>query len=56
MPSVKGSAGVIGGFDVVVILTPHAGIDVQGLVNVARLVFDARGATHGLDAPIVIRL
>jgi UDP-N-acetyl-D-glucosamine dehydrogenase len=54
--SVELDSEVIGGFDVVVILTPHAGIDVQGLVNVARLVFDARGSTNGLDAPNVIRL
>jgi nucleotide sugar dehydrogenase len=42
--------------DAVVILTPHPGIDVQAIVNVAPLVFDARGATHGLDAPNVTRL
>jgi len=42
--------------DAVVILTPHPGIDVQAIVNVASMVFDARGATHGLDAPNVTRL
>jgi hypothetical protein len=46
----------VGGFDVVVILTPHPGLDVQGLVSAARLVFDARGATVGIDAPHVVRL
>ena len=43
-------------FDVVVILTPHPGLDVQALVSAARLVFDARGATVGIDAPHVVRL
>jgi UDP-N-acetyl-D-glucosamine dehydrogenase len=42
--------------DAVVILTPHQGIDLQAIVNVAPLVFDARGATHGIDAPNVVRL
>jgi nucleotide sugar dehydrogenase len=48
--------GTVGGFDVVVILTPHPGLDVQALVGAARLVFDARGATVGIDAPHVVRL
>jgi UDP-N-acetyl-D-glucosamine dehydrogenase len=42
--------------DIVVILTLHPGIDVQGLVNNAKLVFDARGATSGIDAPNIVRL
>jgi nucleotide sugar dehydrogenase len=42
--------------DVVVILTPHAGLDVQAIVNVAPLVFDARGATYGVESPNVVRL
>jgi nucleotide sugar dehydrogenase len=46
----------VGSFDVVVILTPHPGLDVQALVSSARLVFDARGATVGIDAPHVVRL
>ena len=54
--SVPLDAGTVGTFDVVVILTPHAGIDVQALVNDARLVFDTRGVTGGIDAPHVVRL
>ena len=46
----------VAGADAVVILTPHPGIDLQAIVNVAPLVFDARGATHGIDAPNVVRL
>ena len=42
--------------DVVVILTPHPGLDVHALVNAAALVFDARGVTRGIDAPNVVRL
>jgi UDP-N-acetyl-D-glucosamine dehydrogenase len=42
--------------DIVVILTPHPGLDVRAIVTAAPLVFDARGATHGLDAPNVVRL
>jgi UDP-N-acetyl-D-glucosamine dehydrogenase len=43
-------------FDLVVILTPHPGIDVHGLVNASRMLFDARGATQGIDAAHVERL
>jgi UDP-N-acetyl-D-glucosamine dehydrogenase len=42
--------------DVVVILTPHPGIDYRMLVRTAPLVFDTRGVTAGMDAPNVIRL
>ena len=44
------------GADAVVVLTPHPGIDLQAIVNVAPLVFDTRGATDGIDAPKVVRL
>ena len=54
--SVPLDAGTVGAHDVVVILTPHPGVDVQALVNDARLVFDAKGATQGIDAPHVVRL
>jgi UDP-N-acetyl-D-glucosamine dehydrogenase len=47
---------VVGAHDLVVILTPHPGLDVTALVNSARMVFDARGVTRGLDAPNVVRL
>ena len=46
----------VGEHDLVVILTPHPGLDVHALVNAARMVFDARGATQGIDAPNVVRL
>jgi nucleotide sugar dehydrogenase len=46
----------VAGQDVVVILTPHADVDIPALVNTAALVFDARGATIGIDAPHVVRL
>jgi len=42
--------------DCVVILTAHQGIDWLALIQVAPLVFDARGVTNGLDAPNVVRL
>jgi UDP-N-acetyl-D-glucosamine dehydrogenase len=54
--SVELSSEVLAAADAVVVLTPHPGIDVQAIVNVAPLVFDARGATHGIDAPNVVRL
>jgi UDP-N-acetyl-D-glucosamine dehydrogenase len=56
LASVPLDADTVGSFDVVVILTPHPGLDVQALVSAARLVFDARGATFGIDAPHVVRL
>ena len=56
LASVPLAADTVGSFDVVVILTPHPGLDVQALVSAARLVFDARGATVGIDAPHVVRL
>jgi UDP-N-acetyl-D-glucosamine dehydrogenase len=49
-------ADVVGAQDIVVLLTPHADVDVHGLVNTAAMVFDARGATVGIDAPNVVRL
>ncbi len=42
--------------DCVVILTPHAGIDIRALIREAPLVFDTRGATMGIDAANVVRL
>jgi UDP-N-acetyl-D-glucosamine dehydrogenase len=42
--------------DCVAILTAHQGIDYRSLVRRARLVFDARGVTTGIDAPNVVRL
>jgi UDP-N-acetyl-D-glucosamine dehydrogenase len=54
--SVELSSSALAGSDAVVILTPHPGIDVQAIVNVAPLVFDARGATYGIESPNVVRL
>lgn len=56
LASVDLDPATVGSFDVVVILTPHPGLDVQALVSASRLVFDARGATVGIDAPHVVRL
>jgi UDP-N-acetyl-D-glucosamine dehydrogenase len=42
--------------DCVVILTAHPDIDYAAVVHSAKLVFDARGVTRGLDAPHVVRL
>jgi len=42
--------------DCVVILTAHPGIDYEAVVRSAKLVFDARGVTRGMDAPNVVRL
>jgi UDP-N-acetyl-D-glucosamine dehydrogenase len=42
--------------DAVVILTAHPQIDVHAIVAAAPLVFDARGATVGIDEPHVERL
>jgi UDP-N-acetyl-D-glucosamine dehydrogenase len=46
----------IGAQDLVAILTPHPGLDVPDLVRAARMVFDARGVTRGIDAANVVRL
>ena len=48
--------GTVGTQDLVVILTPHPGLDVPALVNDAAMVFDTRGVTRGIDAPHVVRL
>lgn len=42
--------------DAVAILTAHPGIDYQGLVEAASLVFDARGVTMPLERPNLVRL
>ena len=47
---------VVGTHDIVVLLTPHADVDVHALVNTAAMVFDTRGVTVGIDAPNVVRL
>jgi UDP-N-acetyl-D-glucosamine dehydrogenase len=42
--------------DCVVILTAHPSVDYAVVADVAPLVFDARGATMGIDTPNVVRL
>ncbi len=54
--SVPLDPGTVGAQDLVVILTPHPGLDVPALVNDAAMVFDTRGVTRGIDAPHVVRL
>ncbi|HEY7762168.1 MAG TPA: nucleotide sugar dehydrogenase [Actinomycetota bacterium] len=54
--SVPLDRAVVAAQDIVVLLTPHADVDVVALVNAASMVFDARGATVGIDAPNVVRL
>ncbi len=54
--SVPLDPGTVGTQDLVVILTPHPGLDVPALVNDAAMVFDTRGVTRGIDAPHVVRL
>ncbi len=54
--SVPLDASTVGNHDIVVLLTPHRGLDVHALVSSAAMVFDARGVTVGIDAPHVVRL
>jgi UDP-N-acetyl-D-glucosamine dehydrogenase len=56
LSSVELSDELVGAQDVVVVLTPHPGIDYRGLVRTAPLVFDTRGVTSGFDAPNVVRM
>jgi UDP-N-acetyl-D-glucosamine dehydrogenase len=48
--------GVLAEQDCVVILTAHPEVDYRRVVDVAPLVFDARGVTRRLDGPNVVRL
>ncbi len=47
---------VLAAQDCVLILTPHASVDIHALVQRAALVFDTRGATMGITAANVVRL
>jgi UDP-N-acetyl-D-glucosamine dehydrogenase len=47
---------LLGAQDCVTILTAHPTVDYTFVVGAASLVFDARGATMGMDAPNVVRL
>jgi UDP-N-acetyl-D-glucosamine dehydrogenase len=50
------TAEVMAAQDCVAILTAHPSVDYPLVADVSPLVFDARGATMGIDAPNVIRL
>jgi UDP-N-acetyl-D-glucosamine dehydrogenase len=56
LTSLEPDAATVAGFDAVVLLTPHPQIDLHAIVRSAQLVFDARGATVGIDDPHVERL
>jgi UDP-N-acetyl-D-glucosamine dehydrogenase len=56
LTSVDPDPATLGDFDAVVLLTPHPQIDLHAIVRGAQLVFDARGATVGIDEPHVERL
>ena len=47
---------VLSAQDCVTILTAHPTVDYASVIATASLVFDARGATMGMDAPNVVRL
>ena len=54
--SVPVDPGTLAETDAVIVLTAHPQIDVHAIVAGAPLVFDARGATVGIDEPHVERL
>ncbi len=54
--SVPADPGTLADTDAVIVLTAHPQIDVHAIVAAAPLVFDARGATVGIDEPHVERL
>ena len=56
LSSVTPDPETLGTFDAVVLLTPHPQIDLHAIVGGSKLVFDARGATVGIDEPHVERL
>jgi UDP-N-acetyl-D-mannosaminuronate dehydrogenase len=56
LQSVELTPHTLHGQDCVVILTPHPQIDVHALITSARMVFDTRGMTVGIEADNVVRL
>jgi nucleotide sugar dehydrogenase len=54
--SVPADRATLAATDAVIVLTAHPQIDVRAIVAAAPLVFDARGATVGIDEPHVERL
>jgi nucleotide sugar dehydrogenase len=55
-PSLPLDRATVAEHDIVVLLTPHPGVDVHRLVRSAAMVFDTRGVTVGIDAHNVVRL
>jgi UDP-N-acetyl-D-glucosamine dehydrogenase len=56
MKSVELTETLVAQQDCIAVLTAHADVDYEMLIDAASLVFDARGATVGTDAPNVVRL
>jgi UDP-N-acetyl-D-glucosamine dehydrogenase len=56
LASVPLTEEVISQQDCVALLTAHPNLDVRYLVNHATMLFDARGATSGIEAPNIVRL
>jgi UDP-N-acetyl-D-glucosamine dehydrogenase len=52
----EGLDAALDGADCAVIVTAHPGLDVQHVVNSARLVVDFRGVTRGITAENLVRL
>ncbi len=56
LSSVELSAQCLSTADCIVIATDHSSYDLEQIVNQAKLVFDARGATRGLKNTNIVRL
>jgi nucleotide sugar dehydrogenase len=56
LPSVPLTSEALSQADAVVILTAHAGVDYEGVLGAAPLVFDTRNATQGIEAANLVRL
>jgi UDP-N-acetyl-D-glucosamine dehydrogenase len=57
LESVPLTGDVLGGADMVLLLTPHSDFDMREVVARSRLLFDARGATTASSVPpSVVRL
>ncbi|MDD5506640.1 MAG: nucleotide sugar dehydrogenase [Candidatus Omnitrophica bacterium] len=56
MKSVKLARNLLAGYDCVVIITDHSGIDYRNLIKRSALIFDARNALKGIRSDKIIRL
>jgi UDP-N-acetyl-D-glucosamine dehydrogenase len=56
MRSVGIEGDALGGYDCVVIATPHSAYDIEGIAGKARLLFDTRGVTRKLAGNNIVRL